>query len=204
VPLESELPGLVAFCWRALDCRGRSAHGGGSLIFGARGKATSMVALATPRFGYIVEPNLARTFLHRALLAQEAGNLLQAGVLFREAVRRQLYAECSWKACLPAGKKAHLSPRALLAALVKAGHVSKDGAEWARELIELGNRAAHCGRVDAKELRSAIAIWHTAIDNDPCGEPKERVDHCKPVTDGYDIDVCDDDDGADLWKGGAI
>jgi hypothetical protein len=76
----------------------------------------------------------------------------------------------------------------------------------AKEIIATGNRAAHCGHVDAHEIRSCIAVWHTAIDNDPCGEPTERVAHCKPVTEGYDIDDCDDDDdGADWWKseGGA-
>jgi hypothetical protein len=163
-----------------------------------------MVALATPRFGYIVEPNLSRTFLHRALLAQEAGNLIQAGVLLREAVRRQLYAECNWKGCLPKGKRKHRSARALLYALKNAGHLGYCGVQWTEEIIDIGNRAAHCRRVTAGEIRSAIAVWHTSIDNDPCGEPKERTDWCKPIKEGYGVDDCDDDDGANWWKGGGV
>ena len=73
-----------------------------------------MVAPATPRLDYVPVVNLARVFLFRANDALEAGNIFEAGVLLREAVRRQLFAECSWKGCLPDGKDKHRSPLALL------------------------------------------------------------------------------------------
>ena len=38
---------------------------------------------------------------------------------------------------------------------------------------------------------------------DPCGED-HRSDRYKPITEGYDVDDCDDDDGANWWKGGAV
>lgn len=105
---------------------------------------------------------------------------------------------------MPRDKRKHRSPAALLYVLKKAGHVGELGAQWTEEIIDIGNRAAHCGRVTNDEIRGAIAIWHKSIDNDPCGEPTERTAWCKPVTEGYDVDDCDDDDdGAGWWKGGA-
>jgi len=162
-----------------------------------------MVALAVPRFGFVVEPNLARPFLYRAYDALQAGNLLEAGVLLREAVRRQLYAECSWKGCLPEGASERTPPRCLLAALRKAGFVDECGYQIARSIIATGNAAAHCRRVNVHDLRGCIALWHGSIDNDPCGEPRERVEHCLPAVNDYLGDDDDDDDGSDWWKAGA-
>ena len=165
-----------------------------------------MVAASVPRFGFIVTPNLSRCFLHRAYDALQSGKLFEAGVLLRESVRRQLYAECNWKGCLPEKATDRTSPIVLLKAQRKAGVIGKFSYGTTVEIIDTGNRAAHCAHVDAHEIRGCIAIWHTAIDNDPCGEPRERVEHCLPVTEGYDVDDCDDDDGADWWKseGGGV
>jgi hypothetical protein len=160
-----------------------------------------MVAPNTPRLGFCPHVNLARCYLHRAHTALQGGNLIQAGCLLRESIRRQLFAECAWKNCLP--DKAHdkTPPRVLLRALRDAGHCGECGWDWSLEIISIGNAAAHCRCVDRGALTSAIAWWHTAIDHDPCGEPTERVQHCKPVVKSVDADDCDDDDGSDWWKG---
>jgi hypothetical protein len=164
-----------------------------------------MVALAVPRLGYVPKPNLARAFLHRALLAQEAGNLLEAGVLLREAVHRQLYAAASWYGCLPKSQRKRRSPIALLHALKNAGCEGYVGFEWTKEIITLGNRAAHCRRVDAGELRMAIAAWHRAIDDSPCGEPRERIEHLLAAfNDAFSSDDDDDDTDGGVEIGGAL
>lgn len=164
-----------------------------------------MVAPATPRLEFVPQVNLSRMFLHRAANALAAGRVFEAGCLLRESVRRQLFAECSWKGCLPAKKEKQRSPMALLHALKSAGHVGYCGFEWTKEIIEVCNRCAHCVHVGAHMIRNSIEVWHVSIDNDPCGEPTERTEHMKPQTEGYDVDDCDDDDGANWWKseGGA-
>jgi hypothetical protein len=161
-----------------------------------------MVAPATPRLGFEPHVNLARCFLHRAYDALNAGNLFQAGCLLRESVRRQLFAECAWKSCLPDNANDRTTPTELVKAQRNAGIIGESAGELTRDIIRLSNRLAHCRRVDASEIRTAIAIWHMAIDGDPCGEPAERVGHCKPVVEGPGVDDCDDDDDADWWKPG--
>ena len=160
-----------------------------------------MVAPATPRLGYVPHVNLSRCFLHRAYAAVQDGKLFEAGCLLRESIRRQLWAECCWKDCLP--EKAHekTPPRVLLKALKQAGHIGHLGYDWTKEIIGTANQCAHCERVHPSLIRDCIAIWHTSIDHDPCGEPTERVQHCKPVVKSVDADDCDDDDGSDWWKG---
>jgi len=184
LPLTNALPGLSVYLGRILVAR-----------------EFLMVAPATPRLDFVPTVNLSRVFLHRAADALEAGRVFEAGVLLRESVRRQLYAECAWKGCLPTKPVKQRSPSALLHALTEAGHVSYCGAEWTREIIELGNKCAHCIKVDPRDIRCSIEVWHASIDNDPCGEPTERVQHMKPQAEV--CDDCDDDDGADWWKGGA-
>jgi hypothetical protein len=163
-----------------------------------------MVALATPRFGFIPEINLARQFLLRAQLAEEAGNVTEAGVYLREAVRRQLVAMCHWYDCWPKDLNQQRANRFLVKLLRKAKAIDDGGAEWFHEMIDVGNAAAHCNHVDRRTLRGVIGFLHCIIDSDPCGEVKERVDHPEPVNE-FDADDCDDDDSADWWKnGGAI
>jgi len=162
-----------------------------------------MVAPTTPRLEFVPQVNLSRAFLFRAADALAAGHVFEAGVLLREAVRRQLYAECAWKDCLPAKESQRRSPMALLHAQREAGHCGKFSFQWIADIITLANKCAHCVPVAVCEVRCAIEVWHNVIDHDPCGEPTERTAHMKPVTEGYDVDDCDDDDGADWWKGGA-
>jgi hypothetical protein len=169
-----------------------------------------MVAPNVPRVDFIPQVNLSRAFLFRAHDALEAGRIFEAGVLLREAVRRQLYAECASKGCLPETTAEHRSPMALLGALKRAGHVGYVGWQWTKDIIQLGNKCAHCVSVDPGTIRFGIEVWHGSIDHDPCGEPKERYAHHKLDTkaDAYDDGYSEFDDGtdsADWWKreGGA-
>lgn len=160
----------------------------------------------TPRLDYIAKPNLSRGYLFRAHTALQKGALLEAGVLLREAIRSQLFTECQWKGCLPEKAGEKTPPWMLLKALRKAGHLTEFGQRCTLEMLQTCNEAAHCKPVTAHVLRDCIIIWHGAIDNDPCGEPKERFENCvrpkehEPACDHND----DDDDGADWWKAGAV
>jgi hypothetical protein len=158
-----------------------------------------MVALATPRFGYVPEPNFARAYLFRAADALDAGNVLAAGVLLREAVRRQCWAECQWFGCLPAGANERTPARVLLAALKRAGRTDECALSIARECIEYGNAAAHCRRVNRAWLRSAIRMFHDLIDSTPCGEPV-NIAGLPSLSECFVPDDDDDFDAADWWK----
>ncbi len=164
-----------------------------------------MVAATTPRLEFVPQVNLSRLYLFRAADALEAGRVFEAGVYLREAVRRQLYAECAWKGCLPAKECKRRSPMALLHALKDAGHCSYIGFEWTSEIIDLCNKCAHCIPVKPSMIRDSILIWHDSIDRDPCGEPKDRKHKLTPkhplLSDADDCD-CDDNNSADWWKEG--
>jgi hypothetical protein len=167
-----------------------------------------MVAANTPRLGFVPQVNLSRQYLFRAADALEAGHVLEAGVLLREAVRRQLYAECAWKGCLPGKKEKQRSPMALLHALQEAGHCGYVGFEWTCDIIDICNKCAHCVPVKLNLIRDCILIWHESIDHDPCGEPKDRPIKSHPTHPLLSTDDSvwdDDDDSADWWKeGGAV
>jgi hypothetical protein len=157
-----------------------------------------MVALAVPRFGMIVELNFARAFLHRAADALNRDDVIACGCLLREAVRRQLWAECHWYDCLPEGATHKTSPWMLLAALNKAGHCNEGGYQIAKEAIGYGNTTAHCGRVKPSYLRWSIQLFHDIIDSCPCHEPANLLGAPKA-----DQSCCwddDDDDHGDDWK----
>jgi hypothetical protein len=160
-----------------------------------------MVAATTPRLEFIPQVNLSRLYLYRAADALAAGRIFEAGCLLREAVRRQLFAECAWKGCLPTKQAQQRSPMALLHALKDAGHAGHVGFEWTSEIIETCNKCAHCVPVASRDVRCGIEVWHSSIDNDPCGEPTERTAQMKPVND-CGCDDSDDDDSADWWKKG--
>jgi len=158
-----------------------------------------MVAPNTPRLEFAPEVNLSRAFLFRASEAFNKGMLLEAGVLLREAVRRQLFAECCWKQCLPKKASDRTPPLILLKAIRKAGHVKGYwGFEIMKNIITLANKAAHCERIDRAELVDSIALWHGAIDSDPCGESFVRTAKYKPAESS--CECVDDDDPADWWK----
>jgi len=156
-----------------------------------------------PRFGMVLEVNLARTFLFRAHDALEAGRILEAGVLLREAIRRQLVAECNWHGCLPKGFSDRTPPLVLLKALRNAGKCGYCGFDWTKEMIGLANRCCHAQHVNPSEVSMAITIMHTSIDNDPCGEPRERTLHSPPTLGLFGKPDDDDDDAGEAWKAGA-
>jgi hypothetical protein len=159
-----------------------------------------MVALATPRFGFIPKVNLARPMLRDALECVDRGDLIGAGVRLREAVYRQLTAMCEWYNCTT--KKGTL--RGMVQALRNAKQIDEMGVDWLMEMIEVGNKAAHLGRVDRKSLRGAIHGLFYIIDCAPCGESPERIEHPQPENKWDDCGWDDNDDGANWWKGGAV
>jgi hypothetical protein len=165
-----------------------------------------MVACSVPRLGFVPQVNLARLYLFRAADALDAGHVFEAGVLLREAVRRQLFAECNWKGCLPAKEAKRRSSMALLHALKAAGHCGYVGFQWTRDIIETANKCAHCVPVQPRLVLDCILIWHEAIDHDPCGEPTDRqmkVHPTHPLLSSNDCGCDDDDhDSADWWKEG--
>jgi hypothetical protein len=157
-----------------------------------------MVSLTFPRLDYDPEPNLTRPMLNAAVECEQRGDLVAAGVRLREAIRRYLFSACEWHNCLPA-KTRRRSPRELAKALLKAGFFNDDGYEWVTEMIDCGNAAAHCGRVDRGVLRSSMALLYSMLDFDPCGDRPERFAAPKIALFGS----CDDsDDDGESWKAG--
>jgi hypothetical protein len=139
-------------------------------------------------------------FLHRAYSALRAGQVGEAGVQLREAVRRQLYAECCWKSCLPDDYTERMPARTLLESLKRAGCCGHVGYSWTKDIIAIANKCCHAKYVRPGEIRMAIAIWHESIDHDPCGEEPFRVAHCTPPNCPLINGQWDDDD--DDWKAG--
>jgi hypothetical protein len=210
-PFRSELPGLAVLFVAHIGCPRRLCPWEPT-IFSAMcaERLIAMVALAVPRFGMIVEVNLARSYLFRAHTALEAGSVFEAGVLLREAIRRQLVAECNWYGCLPKGSSTRTPAMVLLKALRSALGCQRGDYEWMGEMIDIANRCCHAQHVTAGQVELAITVIHQSIDNDPCGEPRFRLEHCLPLEPSveanadYDVDDCDDDDRrkADWWKPG--
>jgi len=161
-----------------------------------------MVALATPRLGYVPKLCLARPMLFASLECYDKGDYIGAGVRLREAVKRFVISACDWYGVKVDAK--FLTPKAYARALHKAKHLDKWGLEIVLECINAGNKLAHCQTVDRHTISCGISLMFSLMDGEPyC--PNER----KPVatsykTEGYDVDDCDDDDGANWWKGGAV
>jgi len=172
-----------------------------------RGKAISiMVAPAVPALNRIITINFSRSFLRRAAEAYERGDYIAAGVLFREALRRQLWAECEWHGILPQGASAVTSPKELLKAAYKAGLCTADIRTLVREMISIGNATAHCRKFEPRELHASILLLFDIIDVSPYQQPVNGKGKLKPEplieNADYEVDDCDDDDRrkADWWK----
>ena len=165
-----------------------------------------MVAPSVPVLGRVITLNFARSYLFRAADALNRGDLIGAGCLLREAIRRQCYAECEWFGCMPVSPSDRMPPVTLLKALRKAGKCGKDD-DWyvvIKEMIDLANAAAHCKPVKPSYIRTSIEMFHDVIDTEPCLQP-ENISGVKvePVfgNGDYDVDDCDDDRWrADWWK----
>lgn len=113
----------------------------------------------------------ARWTLYSAQTSLERGDMIAAGCKLREALRSYLHAECEYAACLPKGRRRHLSrqysPRTLANALRKAGHLEDGCYAWAVEMIEIGNKAAHLTFVRPQEIATAINLLHSFLDSSP-------------------------------------
>ena len=158
-----------------------------------------MVAPLGPRFGFVPEVNLSRQYLFRAHDALQAGNMFEAAVMLREAMRRQFAAECQWHDCLPLGFSDRTPPFVLLKTLHSAGHLDRGVFGWMKEVLQWANRACHAQPVRPSQLRSAIELMHSQIDTAPCGESFERSS-LHPAPDLGLFGPADDDD--DEWKAG--
>ena len=164
-----------------------------------------MVAPAVPEFGRVLTLNFARAYLFRAAEALDRGDLIAAGCLLREAIRRQCWAECEWNGCLPQNVSLRTPPVTLLRALARASKCEANFS-WVKEMIETANAAAHCIPVKRSELRFAIETFHGVIDDCSSLQPaniagKLTADSPHENAD-YGLDDCDDDDRrkADWWK----
>lgn len=179
---------------------------GAALFSGACGKGIRMVAAAVPVLGRTITINFSRAFLFRAAEAYERGDYIAAGVLFREALRRQLWSECEWHGILPDGASERTPPRALLAAACKGGRCRPDMFDVVREMVRLANATAHCLPFRPDELHSSILLLFDIIDASPYQQPANGKGKFKPEpqfeSGDYSRDDCDDDDRrkADWWK----
>lgn len=100
----------------------------------------------------------------RAEVALENGELIAAGVLLREALRRQLYAIAAQYGVLPRRVYSHRRPLALARRLREAGLLSADDSKRIRQVLHVGNMAAHCDHVDADLLKDAIRLLRQFVD----------------------------------------
>lgn len=168
-------------------------------------RLTTMVCPASPRPFESVQFNPARSFLIRAYDALERDDLIAAGCLLRQAAIEQLKAMCRWYGCEPPKRAKYPRPRDYLKALKRAKRLDCS-AEWFDEILDAGNAAAHCRRVQRATIIGGISLLHIVVDDRPCGTPTDRPTQkmTKPVN-PYDQDDDDDDDSGDEWKqGGAV
>ncbi|HMO87045.1 MAG TPA: hypothetical protein PKC18_19220 [Lacipirellulaceae bacterium] len=100
--------------------------------------------------------NGAPELLGRARLAFDQGAYIEAGALMREAIRQTLAALVEYHDLPMPRRKVRRTAGELAILLEKAGKLADMQANWALELLEIGNRAAHCAFVERRELSSAI------------------------------------------------
>lgn len=167
-----------------------------------------MVAASVPVLGRVITINFARSFLNRAADAYQRGDIFGAGVLFREAIRRQLWAECEWHGLLSEEYSVRTPPITLLKAARRGGQCTDDVFEVVKEMIDIGNAAAHCRPVKPSHLHASILVLFDIIDESPYQQPANQQGKYKWQQESlfenadYDDDDCDDEGGA-FVKGGA-
>jgi hypothetical protein len=158
-----------------------------------------MVALAVYRLGYVPKPCLAKPMLFAALECFERGDVIGAGVRLREAANRFLIHACDWYGVEVKAK--FLTPKAYAQALRKAKHLDSWGFQIMVDIIDAGNKLAHCVNVDRQSVKGGISILFSMMDSEPWAGHERQ-----PVVTSHksDCDCCDDDDndGADWWKAG--
>lgn len=165
-------------------------------------KGSIMVAPSFSRLDFVPKPCYARPMLYGALDSFERGDYIAAGVKLREAMRRFLESACDWYGV--EAKRKYRTPAVLAHALQKAGHLG-DNLDWVLEIIDVGNKAAHCHSVNRHALKGGIAVAFAIMDREPCCPHDRTPIDTTHHSEGYDVDDCDDDDGAGWWKiGGAV
>jgi hypothetical protein len=122
-----------------------------------------MVCLLTDSLEQYLRPCFARPKLYEAHNALKRGDLIAAGCLLREAARRFLFAQCEYHRCLPS-KRRQKSPGSLLHALDKAGHCKGCCFEWMQDIIDCGNKLAHCHAVKESLVSCCIDLLHNLLD----------------------------------------
>jgi hypothetical protein len=85
----------------------------------------------------------------------------------------------------------------MLVALLKRKHIDRHTYRWLREIVEVGNRCAHCQRVEASLVKAGIGMLHLSLDDAP--EIKEAGLRGEQAKWGW---VSDDDDEGEGWKAG--
>lgn len=164
-----------------------------------------MVALNSFRLEYIPKPCLAKPMLFAALACHDKGDVIGAGVRLREAVTRFLRHACDYYGCMPKGKFPR--PRDFASALHNAKHLDKWGYGIMLDIIDAGNKAAHCQKVDACHVSSGIALLFSMMDGEPyAGHERQPLVTSHKASSGDDDYYRDDDDydSADWWKEGDV
>ncbi len=167
----------------------RSARGGGP-----------MVSLCG-RVDFVRRAAPVLPMLNAAAECFTRGDYVAAGVRLREAVTRQLQAMVEWHGIEVKSKRP--TARVYLAALVKGGIVDEGGKLWFSDMIETGNKCAHCMRVSLDMLGGSLSLLHFVLMSEPCGEALQRYDvpvQHHPMFAEPAADAPDDDDEGDGWK----
>jgi hypothetical protein len=136
--------------------------------------------------------------LFQAADSVDRGNALKAALELREAANRFLQALCQAHECTL--KKYDRCPGGMIVALHKGKHIDRGAYRWLREIVEVGNKCAHCRKVDASLVKAGIGMLHLMLDGAP--EIKEAGLRGEQAKWGWQCD--DDDEGDDAWIGGAI
>jgi hypothetical protein len=126
-------------------------------------KGNTMVTLAVDTIEQWARPCFARPKLFEAQAALYRGELIAAGCLLREAVRRFLISQCEYHCCSPT-KKSLKSPRQLANTLHRAGHCRGASFDWLCEIIDVGNKLAHCQPVSRSMIECCISLLHNMLD----------------------------------------
>jgi hypothetical protein len=140
--------------------------------------------------------------LYAALECLDAGDTIGAGVRLREAVLRYVAAAADWYGIDVPRKQKYARAGQYIDALSKAGQMDTWAREYLLEMIDAGNKAAHCQRVPSDVLKGGISLLFALMDGQPYCPHERQPLITSHETNLYDLDDCDDDDSADWWKKG--
>jgi hypothetical protein len=129
-------------------------------------KGLPMVMALVSELGMARPVCLTRIYLHRAANLLQAGDLIAAGCLMREAIKRYLTALCEYHNC-DMGRKRERTPTKLLGLLWSAKKICPTAHLWMKDAIEVGNKSAHCQSIRKATLRTCIELMHSIVDHTP-------------------------------------